>query len=112
MRFGIYATAIFGAIMMVNSVEGVRLNIEEDKKDDAAADSACKNCCPKVECGKCPCDADKSLFDRVMESANSKCVDCKDCKKMAEDPTEKCEHCPKPVDKNDPANQPPAPAAA
>ena len=112
MRFSLYATALISALFLVENSYALNLNADPpaadaDKKDDAKdATSACRDCCPKVVCGKCPCDKDKKLSERVMEAASAACGDCVACKKIQPDPTEKCTNCAAPEKKE--AAAPPA----
>ena len=104
MRFSLFAIALLSTMVLVENTQAITLYADPpaaaEKKDDAADDkSACRNCCPKIECGKCPCDADKSLEKRVMEAASAACGDCNACKKLSPEPTEKCENCAAPAKK-------------
>ena len=96
MRFALYAIAVLGSVLFVENTQAVNLSIMDppaaaaaDAKADAPK-NPCRDCCPKIKCGKCPCEGEKSLTTRVHEAAEGQCGDCKMCKKLVAEPAEKC----------------------
>ena len=113
MRFGLFAVALIGAIM---SIETQAISLAADPPAPAAAakpavDSTaipagalCRNCCPDVKCGKCPCPGAESLEKRVTDTVAAMKADCTEAGKCIADPTEASGHkCAKKPDADDKA---------